>query len=97
MHVEINAQFELDVDGDKTIPLATLGEFLTEQNIPARLLEATFERLDEQLVDAFCGEKHAHGNGDERFQRAATKIRTAVTTAGDHEFSLTYVNDTAAD
>ena len=97
MHVEINAQFEFDVDSDKTLPLAALGEFLTEQNIPARLLEAIVESLDEQLVEAYCGDKHAHGNGDERFQRAATKTRSAVTTAGDHEFSLTYVKDTAAD
>jgi len=40
--------------------------------------------------------KHAHGNGDQRFQRAGTDTRTAVTTAGEHEFSLHYVEDTAA-
>lgn len=97
MHVEINAQFEFSIDSDKTIPLATLGEFLTEQDIPARLLEAIVESLDEQLVEAYCGEKHAHGNGDERFQRAATKTRTAITTAGDHDLSLQYVEDTAAE
>jgi len=97
MHVEINAQFEFDVDRNKTLPLAALGEFITQQDIPARLLEAIVESLDEQLVEAYCGEKHAHGNGDHRFQRAATKTRKAVTTAGDHEFSLTYVTDTAAD
>jgi len=97
MHVEINAQFEFDVDIDKTVPVAALGEFLTEQEIPARLLEAIVESLDEQLVEAYCGEKHAHGNGDARYQRAATSTRTAVTTAGDHEFSLHYVEDTAAD
>jgi len=28
--------------------------------------------------------KHAHGNGDQRFQRAGTDTRTAVTTAGEH-------------
>jgi hypothetical protein len=42
-------------------------------------------------------QKHAHGNSDQRFQRAGTDTRTTVTTAGDHEFSLHYVEDTAAD
>ena len=37
MHVEINSQFECAVDSDKTIPLAALGEFLTEQDIPASI------------------------------------------------------------
>jgi secreted trypsin-like serine protease len=48
-------------------------------------------------AEALYGEKHAHGNGDQRFQRAGTNTRTAVTTAGDHEFTLHYVEDTAAD
>jgi len=54
------------------------------------------ESLDAASVEALCGEKHAHGNGDQRFQRAGTDTRTAVTTAGEHEFSLHYVEDTAA-
>mgnify|MGYP000347922660 FL=1 len=48
-------------------------------------------------VEALCGKKHAHGNGNQRFQRAGTDTRTAVTTAGEHEFNLHYVEDTAAD
>ena len=54
------------------------------------------ERLDAARVEALCGEKHAHGNGEQRFQRAGTDTRTAVTTAGEHEFDLHYVEDTAA-
>jgi len=42
------------------------------------------------------GEKHAEGNGSKRYQRSTTKTRTAVTTAGDHQFSLSYVKGTAA-
>jgi len=45
--------------------------------------------LDAASVEALCGEKHAHGNGDQRFQRAGTDTRTAVTTAGEHEFLST--------
>jgi hypothetical protein len=97
MHATIDVRFELSIDEDKTVPLATLAEFVTEQNIESVLLESMVECLDAARVEALCGEKHAHGNGDRRFQRAGTDTRTAVTTAGDHEFDLHYVEDTAAD
>lgn len=96
MHVELNARFELDVPSDKTVPLATIAEVVTEQDIEAALLEAIVETIDEQCVRERCGEKHADGNGDERYQRRGTRDRSAVTTAGDHEFTLHYVEDTAA-
>jgi hypothetical protein len=85
------------IDDSKTIPLVTLAEFITDQNIELILLEGIAESLDAASVEALCGEKHAHGNGEQRFQRRGTDPRTAVTTAGDHEFSLHYVEDTAAD
>jgi len=97
MHATIDVRFELSIDDDKTLPLATLAEAVTDQNLEAVLLESLVESLDAaSVVEALCGEKHAHGNGDQRFQRAGTDTRTAVTTAGEHEFSLHYVEDTAA-
>jgi len=97
MHAELNVRFELSIDENKTVPLAALAEFVTEQNIESVLLEALVESLDAARVEALCGEKHAHGNGNRRYQRAGTDTRTAVTTAGEHEFTLHYVEDTAAD
>ena len=97
MHAEINVRFEISIDEQKELSLATLAEFITDQQIESLLLESIVESLDATCVEALCGEKHVHGNGDKRFQRAATKTRSAVTTAGDHEFNLTYVEDTAAD
>jgi len=78
MHATIDVRFELSIDDDKTIPLATLAEFVTDQNIESVLLEelvesldaAPVESLDAAPVEALCGQKHAHGNGDQRFQRA---------------------------
>jgi len=89
-------RIDLGTDTDKTIPLAVLGEIVAENGHGARMLEALVESLDEQLVEAYCGEKHARGNGTKRFQRAGTMTRSAVTTVGDHEFTLHYVEDTAA-
>jgi hypothetical protein len=97
MHATIDVRFELSIDNDKTLPLAALGEELTEQNIEATILEQLVASLDEQLVEALCGEKHARGNGNKRFQRRGTKLRSAVTTAGEHDLNLHYVEDTAAD
>jgi len=97
MHATIDVRFKLSIDEDKTIPLATLAEFITDQNIESVLVETLVESLDASRVEALCGEKYAHGNGDRRFQRAGTDTRTAVTTAGEHEFTLHNVRDTAAD
>ncbi|ELY95306.1 transposase (ISH6) [Natrialba chahannaoensis JCM 10990] len=96
MHAEINVRFAVSIAQDKTLPLATLAESLTEMQLEATILEETVRSLDERLVEAYCGEKHARGNGDRRFQRAGTSTRTAVTTAGEHEFTLHHVKDTAA-
>jgi len=97
MHATINVRLTVSIDDDKTIPLATLAEFITDQNVESVLLEGLVESLDAARVEALCGEKYAHGNGEQRFQRAGTDTRTAVTTAGEHEFDLHYVEDTAAD
>ena len=96
MHATIDVRFTISIDEDKTVPLAALAEFVTEQTIESVLLESMVESLDAARVEALCGEKHAHGNGEQRFQRAGTDTRTAVTTAGEHEFDLHYVEDTAA-
>jgi len=72
MHATIDVRFELSIDDDKTLPLATLAEAVTDQNLEAVLLESLVESLDAASVEALCGEKHAHGNGDQRFQRAGT-------------------------
>jgi len=93
----IDVQLTVRIDDDKAIPLATLSEFITEQNIESVLLEGLVESLDASCVEALCGKKHAHDNGEQRFQRRGTDTRTPVTTAGDHEFSHHYVEDTAAD
>lgn len=89
-------RYELSTETDKTVPLAVLGEAVAENGYGARVLEAIVESLDEQLVEEYCGKKHARGNGDNRYRRAGTTTRSAVTIVGDHEFTLHYVEDTTA-
>ena len=96
MHTTIDVRFTIRTDDDKTLPLAALAEFVTNQNVESVLLESLVEPLDAVRVEALCGEKHAHGNGDQRLQRVGTDTRTAVTTAGKTEFDLHYVEDTVA-
>ncbi len=88
--------FVLTRDLAERYPLAAFADFLTEQRLESTLLEAVVENLNEHLVEAYCGEKHVQGNSTKRYQRSTTKDRTAATTAGDHQFSLGYVKDTAA-
>ena len=78
MQATIDLRFAISIDENKTIPLTTLAEFVTERNIEPVLLESMVESLDAARVEAFCGKKYATGNGDRRFQRAGTDTRTAV-------------------
>ncbi|ELZ27523.1 hypothetical protein C475_06375 [Halosimplex carlsbadense 2-9-1] len=96
MRATMDVRFTIRIDADETVPPPTLAEFVTDQNIEPVLLESIVERLDAARVEALCGEKHAHGNGDQRFRRAGIDTCTAVTTASEHEFDLHYVEDTAA-
>lgn len=97
MHSEINMQFELKIYEDKTVPLAALAEFVTQQDIESVLLEGIVESLDTVRIETLCGQKHARGNGNQRYLRAGTDTRTTITTAGEHEFTLHHVRYIAAD
>jgi len=55
MHATIDVRFELSIDDDKTLPLATLAEAVTDQNLEAVLLRLV-ESLDAASVEALCGE-----------------------------------------
>jgi hypothetical protein len=94
--ITLTVQLVLAIDPSEEYPLAVIGELVSKQNIESVLVETLVERLNERLVQNYCGDKHAHGNGNERFQRSATCTRSAVTTAGEHTFTLDYVEDTAA-
>jgi len=96
IEISVTMDFALSLDPTEKYPLATFADFLTDQHLESELLEATVESLNEVLVEAYCGEKHAQGNGAKRYQRSTRKTRTAATTAGDHQFSLGYVKDTEA-
>jgi hypothetical protein len=96
IEITLTVQLVLTIDPSEQYPLAALSEVLVEQNITSLLVESLVECLNDRLVESFCGEKHAQGNGDERFQRSATCTRSTVTTAGEHTFTLDYVEDTAA-
>ena len=63
MYATINVRLIVSIDNNKTIPLATLAEFITDQNIVSALLEGIVESLDAARVEALCGEKYSHGNG----------------------------------
>lgn len=78
-------RFTINIDENKTIPLTTLAEFVTEQNIESVLPEPMVESLNAAHVEALCGKKHAAGNGNRRFQRTGTDTRTAVKSLANTE------------
>lgn len=95
MHGTIDVRLTVSIDRHKTIPLSTSTEFITDQNVELVLLEALLETLDAAHLEILCGKKHTSCNGVKRFQQAGIDISTAVTTAGKHELSIVYAEDTA--
>lgn len=95
MHASVDVHLEITIQEPKTLPLGTVGQAVTGLNLEERIVEELVESADAQLTEAYCGEKYEHGNGEQRFQRAGTTTRTATTSAGEHEFTLHQVKDTA--
>jgi len=60
--ISITVGFVLTLDLSGKHPLDSLADFLTEQHFESTLLKAMVESLNEDLVEAYCGEKHAQGN-----------------------------------
>lgn len=94
MHASVDVHLELTIQDDKTVPLGTLAQSITDLDIEARLVEELVESADCQLTESYCGEKYERGNGEKRYQRAGTTTRTATTSAGEHELTLHQVKDT---
>ena len=97
MNITIDLKLDLSLDEDTVHQASTVAEAIEDQAIPSSLYEEIVEAVSEHCVEAYCGEKHAHGNGEKRHQRAGTDDKTITTTLGEHELDLHYVKDTADD
>jgi len=95
MHATIDVRFELSIDDDKTLPLATLAEAVTDQNLEAVLLESLVESLDAASVEALCGEK-THMAAVTSASNAPAPTPAQLSQLPENTSSLHYVEDTAA-
>jgi hypothetical protein len=50
IHATIDVRFTVNFDDNKTIPLATVAEFVTDQNVESVLVEELVECLDAARV-----------------------------------------------
>ena len=57
------------------------------------MTEAVIERVDEELVEKYCGGKYARGNSKNRYQRAGSVERHPVTSVGRLNLKLHRVRD----
>ncbi|PSP46264.1 hypothetical protein BRC60_10740, partial [Halobacteriales archaeon QH_1_68_42] len=83
--------------------LATLAEFVTEQNIESVLIESIVKSLDAAHVEARCGKKHATGDGIFEQMLSRTSINRRVREYDhtvftdekrDHQLDLVHVGRT---
>lgn len=50
MHGTINLRFEFSIDDEKTLPVAALAEFITDQDVVATIVESIIEQFGEHQV-----------------------------------------------
>lgn len=97
MHATTDVRSKVRIASDKSIRVGALAQEFDQRGLGRVQFEQLVESLDQQAVQAYCGEKHEPGNGTKRYRRSATATRTIVTVLGESTLRLTYIEDTAAD
>lgn len=96
MEQTVNIPIKPVVEEFDELTCATLAAVFSELGYGKSAFEDYLHALNDWAVETYCGEKHARGNGEKRFQRGPTKVKTVVTLLGEHTLTLQWVNDTAA-
>ena len=73
MDITVSLQIKITFDGNKKVSVGKLEQKVTE---------AVIERVDEELIEKYCGGKYARGNSKKRYQRAGSVERHPVTSVG---------------
>ena len=78
MHATIDVRLTVSIDNDKTILLATLTEFITDQNIELVLLEGIVESLDARRRRIAVDEKQIKVDGEKKWLYATVDTESKL-------------------
>ena len=72
----------LDIMENKKVSVGNVATAVKGLGLEQKVTEAVIERVDEELVEKYCGGKYARGNSKKRYQRAGSVERHPVTSVG---------------
>ena len=82
MDITVSLQIKITFDGNKKVSVGNVATAVKGLGLEQKVTEAVIERVDEELVEKYCGGKYARGNSKKRYQRAGSVERHPVTSVG---------------
>jgi len=93
MDITVSLQIKITFDGNKKVSVGNVATAVKGLGLEQKVTEAVIERVDEELIEKYCGGKYARGNSKKRYQRAGSVERHPVTSVGKLNLRLHRVRD----
>ena len=93
--IAIPLQVRICFEDGKGVSIENIATAVKALELERKVAEAIIHRVDAELVERYCSEKHARGNGESRYQRAGSTGLHPVTSVGRLNLKLHKVKDTA--
>jgi len=93
MDITVSLQIKITFDGNKKVSVGNVATAVKGLGLEQKVTEAVIERVDEELIEKYCGGKYARGNSKKRYQRAGSVERHPVTSVGKLNLRLHRVRE----
>ena len=93
MDITLSLKIKITFDGNKKVSVGNVATAVKGLGLEQKVTEAVIERVDEELIEKYCGGKYARGNSKNRYQRAGSVERHPVTSVGKLNLKLHRVKD----
>jgi hypothetical protein len=90
MDITVSLQIKIQFDGNKNVSVGNVATAVKGLGLEQKMTEAAIQKVDEELIEKYCGGMYARGNGN---QRAGTVKRHPKTSVGKLDLKLHRVKD----
>lgn len=93
--IDISVSFKINMCIDGELTVGNIVKAISEIGVEKEIATDIIEKINEEAVNEYCGEKYSHGNGENRYQRANTFTRIVKTIIGELNLKLNKIIDTS--
>jgi len=93
MDITLSLKIKITFDGNKKVSVGNVATAVKGLGLEQKVTEAVIEKMDEELIEKYCGGKYARGNSKNRYQRVGSVERHPVTSVGKLNLKLHRVKD----